>query len=306
MAFEPDTAPGLTIPAQRTGPGRAKGAWRLVSSLAGYVIAVALTFLGLLAITFFIGRVIPIDPVLAAVGDRAPKAVYEAARVQLGLDQPLMVQFVRYIGAVLSRRSRHVGLDRQGGRRRSQACLSGDAGNGDARHHHRRAAGRADGRLCGEPSRQAQRPDHPRGRPARLFRAGLLAGAGRARRLLRPAELGQAAPGRIDIFYDGHRAAGDRPAADRQPARRRDRHLLERRLASGAAGLGARLLQPRLYRAHDALLHARPAHPGICHDGAGQGRARAAGDLAPRLPADPRAADHRARRSPMPACSKAR
>ena len=102
MAFEPDTAPALTIPAQRTGPGRAKGAWRLASSLAGYVIAVALTFLGLLAITFFIGRVIPIDPVLAAVGDRAPKAVYEAARVQLGLDQPLMVQFVRYIGAVLS------------------------------------------------------------------------------------------------------------------------------------------------------------------------------------------------------------
>ena len=63
VAFEPDTAPSLTIPAARPGPGRAKGAWRLVSILAGYVIAVALTFLGLLAITFFIGRVIPIASV---------------------------------------------------------------------------------------------------------------------------------------------------------------------------------------------------------------------------------------------------
>ena len=30
--------------------------------------AVALTYLGLLAVTFFIGRVIPVDPVLAIVG----------------------------------------------------------------------------------------------------------------------------------------------------------------------------------------------------------------------------------------------
>jgi peptide/nickel transport system permease protein len=30
------------------------------------------TYLGLLAVTFFIGRVIPVDPALAIVGDRAP------------------------------------------------------------------------------------------------------------------------------------------------------------------------------------------------------------------------------------------
>jgi peptide/nickel transport system permease protein len=39
--------------------------------------SVALTFLGLLLVTFLIGRVVPIDPVLAAVGDRAPAEVYE-------------------------------------------------------------------------------------------------------------------------------------------------------------------------------------------------------------------------------------
>jgi peptide/nickel transport system permease protein len=65
-------------------------------------VTLALTFLGLLAITFFIGRVVPIDPVLAVVGDRAPRAVYEAARTRMGLDQPLVVQFFTYVRDILS------------------------------------------------------------------------------------------------------------------------------------------------------------------------------------------------------------
>jgi peptide/nickel transport system permease protein len=72
-----------------------------VRSLAGFVVVTALTFLGLLAITFFIGRVIPIDPVLSVVGDRATPEQYEAARVALGLDRSLMAQFVDYVGDVL-------------------------------------------------------------------------------------------------------------------------------------------------------------------------------------------------------------
>ncbi|WP_092179719.1 ABC transporter permease [Devosia sp. YR412] len=70
--------------------------------MAGFVATVFLTFLGLLAITFFIGRVIPIDPVLAVVGDRATNAVYEAARVQMGLDKPLVVQFFHYVVGVFT------------------------------------------------------------------------------------------------------------------------------------------------------------------------------------------------------------
>nr|WP_175540717.1 ABC transporter permease [Phyllobacterium sp. OV277] len=69
--------------------------------MGGFVISVLITFLGLLAITFFIGRVVPIDPVLAVVGDRAPRAVYEAARIQMGFDQPALVQFFHYVGSVL-------------------------------------------------------------------------------------------------------------------------------------------------------------------------------------------------------------
>jgi peptide/nickel transport system permease protein len=63
---------------------------------------VALTFLGLLLVTFVIGRVVPIDPVLAAVGDRAPAEVYERVKRELGLDLPLWQQFWIYLKKVLS------------------------------------------------------------------------------------------------------------------------------------------------------------------------------------------------------------
>ena len=43
----------------------------------------------------------PIDPVLAAVGDRAPPDVYERSRMELGLNLPLWRQFLIYVGQVL-------------------------------------------------------------------------------------------------------------------------------------------------------------------------------------------------------------
>jgi peptide/nickel transport system permease protein len=64
-------------------------------------LSLALTFLGLLLVTFVIGRVVPIDPVLAVVGDRAPPDVYEQARIELGLHLPLWRQFMIYVGDVL-------------------------------------------------------------------------------------------------------------------------------------------------------------------------------------------------------------
>ena len=61
----------------------------------------ALTFLGLTAVTFVIGRVIPIDPVIAIVGDRASQEVYEKVRLELGLDRPLYEQYLTYLGKIL-------------------------------------------------------------------------------------------------------------------------------------------------------------------------------------------------------------
>ncbi len=65
------------------------------------LVIVAITFLGLLLITFLIGRVVPIDPVLAVVGDKASPEVYEKARIAMGLHLPLWQQFFIYIGNVL-------------------------------------------------------------------------------------------------------------------------------------------------------------------------------------------------------------
>lgn len=62
---------------------------------------VLITFLGLLLITFLIGRVVPIDPVLAVVGDKASPEVYEKARIAMGLHLPLWQQFVIYLTNVL-------------------------------------------------------------------------------------------------------------------------------------------------------------------------------------------------------------
>jgi len=75
---------------------------RHLRGLAGFLLVTALTFLGLMAITFFIGRVVPIDPVLSVVGDRATQAQYDAARAAMGLDRPLAVQFASYVGDVLA------------------------------------------------------------------------------------------------------------------------------------------------------------------------------------------------------------
>ncbi|SHI99008.1 peptide/nickel transport system permease protein [Wenxinia saemankumensis] len=94
-------APDMSaIPQPSTRPAR--GLRRASRGVAGFVLTTAVTFLGLLAITFFIGRVVPIDPALAVVGDRATQEQYEAARVALGLDRPLFVQFLVYVGDVMT------------------------------------------------------------------------------------------------------------------------------------------------------------------------------------------------------------
>ncbi|MFN6986845.1 MAG: ABC transporter permease, partial [Rhizobium oryzihabitans] len=73
-----------------------------VKAVLGFAVTVITTFLGLMAVTFFIGRVVPIDPALAIVGDRAPAHVVERVREQLGLNLPLWQQFFLYLKQALS------------------------------------------------------------------------------------------------------------------------------------------------------------------------------------------------------------
>jgi peptide/nickel transport system permease protein len=65
--------------------------------LVNFLAALLLTYLGLLAVTFFIGRVIPIDPVLSLVGENAPAEVVERVRNEMGLNKPLAEQFLIYL-----------------------------------------------------------------------------------------------------------------------------------------------------------------------------------------------------------------
>jgi len=81
-----------------------RGSARLLRSsqvVARFLVVILLTYLGLLAVTFFIGRVIPIDPVLAIVGDRAPEHVIARVREELGLNKPLWEQFYIYVSKVV-------------------------------------------------------------------------------------------------------------------------------------------------------------------------------------------------------------
>lgn len=73
---------------------------RRLRSAAGFAAVIASTYFGLLAVTFFIGRVVPIDPVIAIVGDRAPEHVVQRVRAELGLDLPLWQQFGIYLHKV--------------------------------------------------------------------------------------------------------------------------------------------------------------------------------------------------------------
>lgn len=72
-----------------------------LKTLTGTLSSVLITLFGLAIVTFMIGRVMPVDPVIAAVGDNAPEAVIQRVRAEMGLDQPLVVQFFHYIGQVL-------------------------------------------------------------------------------------------------------------------------------------------------------------------------------------------------------------
>lgn len=62
---------------------------------------VVVTLFGLLLLTFFIGRVMPVDPVLAIVGPDADHSTYQQVYHQLGFDRSLLAQFGIYLNNLL-------------------------------------------------------------------------------------------------------------------------------------------------------------------------------------------------------------
>lgn len=61
-----------------------------------------ITLFGLLTMTFVIGRLMPIDPVLAVVGPDADSSTYEQVFQQMGLDRPIWIQYFYYLQDMLS------------------------------------------------------------------------------------------------------------------------------------------------------------------------------------------------------------
>jgi peptide/nickel transport system permease protein len=71
-----------------------------LKSAGKVLLSIVTTMLGLLVVTFVISRLLPVDPVLAIVGDHASESTIAAARTKLGLDHPVPVQFLLYIWSV--------------------------------------------------------------------------------------------------------------------------------------------------------------------------------------------------------------
>ncbi|HAL64305.1 MAG TPA: peptide ABC transporter permease, partial [Bacteroidales bacterium] len=73
-------------------------------SLRNYIIvrillAIPMLFV-LLVVIFFVIRIIPGDPVAAMLGGKASQEVIEARRAELGLNDPILVQFFKYVGGL--------------------------------------------------------------------------------------------------------------------------------------------------------------------------------------------------------------
>lgn len=74
----------------------------LASGIGRVGVSALVTLAGLLLVTFLIGRLLPIDPVLAVVGEQASQETYDRMHAQLGLDKPLPQQLYLYARRVFS------------------------------------------------------------------------------------------------------------------------------------------------------------------------------------------------------------
>ncbi|MBS0573502.1 MAG: ABC transporter permease [Proteobacteria bacterium] len=82
-------------------PGHQAPLLRIARQAGATTAQLLVTFIGLLAVTFIISRVVPIDPVSALIGERATADQIAEARLRLGLDEPLWRQFLLYVWQAL-------------------------------------------------------------------------------------------------------------------------------------------------------------------------------------------------------------
>ncbi len=65
------------------------------------LVTLIITLLGIMVVTFFISLVVPMDPLASIAGPQAPQETVERLRILYGFDQPIYVQFGRYMNRLL-------------------------------------------------------------------------------------------------------------------------------------------------------------------------------------------------------------
>lgn len=88
----------MSASADQAGPGRAGAYARRAVTLSA---SIAVTLFGLCAITFVIGRLLPLDPVLAVPGDDASQEARQRMTKKLGLHLPLWQQFLYFMNDLI-------------------------------------------------------------------------------------------------------------------------------------------------------------------------------------------------------------
>ena len=69
--------------------------------VAARLLQIVPTFLLIGVVVFVLARLLPGDPVVAMLGDRGNAETVARMRAQLGLDQPVWAQFLRFVGSAL-------------------------------------------------------------------------------------------------------------------------------------------------------------------------------------------------------------
>ena len=72
----------------------------MVSYIIRKLLLLIPTALVVLIILFFMLRVVPGDPAVTALGSEASEQAVRALRAELGIDQPLHIQFFQYLGGI--------------------------------------------------------------------------------------------------------------------------------------------------------------------------------------------------------------
>ncbi len=73
----------------------------MVSYIIRRIFGALIVLLGVSIITFLLAYAVPADPARAIVGPHAPEYLVLQIRKQLGLDEPLPIQYIHYLGNIL-------------------------------------------------------------------------------------------------------------------------------------------------------------------------------------------------------------